>query len=648
MDMSFLGVIGPGAGFGPDERAGLPQTYSCALNDLRLSLWSRGADAFHDGLYVLLTGRVFGHTEKARELGMEPVDQASLLLYAYRKWGAEFPNYVDGDYAFVLWDANIGRLLLGRDTLGSWPLYYTRRGNDLIFAGDIFSLLHWPGVVARLNELHIARWLTLCPEPTTETFFDGIFRVVPGTTLSIENGRISVNRFWRPEETPLLRLHDSREYAEGLADKLERAVRDRITGTSAVGSHLSGGLDSSSVTVTTARLLRREGRRFFAFTAIPEHTVEIPGRFTDEGPHAAAVAALYPNIDHILVRHGAHSAFFLIDLFNSSQQEPVFNPSNYDWIYEICLQAQQRNIDTVLIGGCGNYSISYNGDRVLQSLLRECRFAALARMARDLHRQGPRRWRSLVHELLRPWLPVRARSEIDRLRGQFAASHEYSMIRREFAHKHDLGLMALEQSLTMLDSRAFRLLSLRRADFGPFASAFRQCTGISMSDPTGDRRVIEYCLSVPVEYFCENGVPRSLIRTAMIGRLPEQVRTERRRGLQGADFSTHFEPQRAEALAELKRMRQVDLIANALDLPSIEAMLQPSSPQADVHAGMLGYWPKLLRALSLGRFLRRFEDGTLFTFSELLPRMATSAEESARVAGDTGFPMNNYSNSVPC
>lgn len=629
--MSFLGVIGSGAKVGTDDSVGLTHMYSCAFGASRLSLWGRGIHrALFGGLYVLLSGKVFRPMERARELLVEPGDQASLLLHGYRKWGAEFPNHLDGDYAFALWDLHTQRLLLGRDLLGSWPLYYVRRGNDLIFASQIRHLSRWPGVVTRPNERHIAQWLALFPEPTTETFFDGIFRLMPGTTLSIENGRVSVRRFWQPEETPLLRLHDSREYAEGLVDMLERAVRDRMAGTSTVGSHLSGGLDSSSVTATAARLLSCEGRKLFAFTAVPDQAVEIPGRFTDEGPHAAAVAAMYPNIDHILVQHGAHSVFSVIDLFNSAQEEPIFNPSNYDWIFEICLRAQQRGIEALLIGGCGNYSISYSGDRVLQSLLHEGRLAALARLARDLHRDGARRWRSLVHELLRPWIPVHVRYAVDRLRGQFTATHEYSMIRREFARKNDLGLMTLEQSLARLDSRSLRLLSLRRADFGPFASAFRQLTGVGMSDPTADRRVIEYCLSVPVEYFCEKGMPRSLIRNAMIGRLPEQVRTERRRGLQAADFSTHFEPERAEALAELDRMRQVDLIARALDLPRMETMFQVSSSQAEANAGMVGHWPKLLRALSLGRFLRRLDNGTLFSFPEQLPSIAARQTSAPR------------------
>jgi asparagine synthase (glutamine-hydrolysing) len=627
MHMTLLGVIGSGVGAGPDG-AGLTLMHSSMFGGSRLSLWGRSIHrALFGGLCVLLSGKVFRSMEKARELLVEPGDQASLLLTGYRKWGADFPNQLDGDYAFVIWDAHKQRLLLGRDPLGSWPLYYTHRGNDLIFASEIRHLLRWPGVVMRPNERHIARWLAIFPEPTTDTFFDGIFRLMPGTTLSIENGRVSVRRFWRPEETPLLRLHDSCEFVEGLVDMLERAVRDRMAGTSIVGSHLSGGLDSSSVTVTAAGILSREGRRLFAFTAVPKHAVQVPGGFTDEGPHAASVAAMYPNIDHILVQHGMHSVFSVIDLFNSAQEEPVLNPSNYDWIYEICLRARQRDINTLLIGRCGNLSFSYNGEGALQSLLREGRLAAFAHLAWNLHCHGLRRWRSLVRELLRPCLPVRARYAIDRLRGQFSATHEYSLIRREFARKHDVGLIGLEKDDIGHDSRTLRHLAMCRADHGPFTSAFRQLTGVAMSDPTGDRRVTEYCLSIPVEYYCENGVPRSLIRNAMIGRLPEQVRTEYRKGVQAADSGAYIEAERAEALAELERMRQVDLIARALDLSAIETMIHLSPSQADAQGGVVRHSIKLLRALALGRFLRRLEDGTLFSVPERLAGMAARADE---------------------
>jgi len=137
-----------------------------------------------------------------------------------------------------------------------------------------------------------------------------------------------------------------------------------------------------------------------------------------------------------------------------------------------------------------------------------------------------------------------------------------------------------------------------------------------MTDATADKRVMEYCLSVPVEYYCEKGMPRSLIRNAMAGVLPEQVRTERRKGVQASDFGEHFRAERQEALDELARLRTVDLAVRALDLPEMERMLHLPESRVRELSLRAFYWPKLLRGLSLGRFLRRMEEGTLLVREE--------------------------------
>ena len=563
---------------------------------------------------ILLDGRIFNASELAKRLAVEPTDEL-LLLHAYRKWGADLPRYLEGDFAFAVWDGPSRRLLLGRDPSGYRPLFYRQQGREMHFAGEVRTLLDLPGAQIRLNETHIAHWLALTPSETNSTFFEGIFRLPPGHTLLFENGRAEVNAYWQPENLPWLRLRDSREYADGLRAVLERAVADRLPGGSPAGSQLSGGLDSSGVTALAARLLQREGRRLFAFTAVPEYAVSVRGRFCDEGPNARAIAAMYPNVDHALIRHGSHSAFSMIDRFSSAQQEPIFNPANYNWFYEICLQARRRGVETLQTGMGGNMTSSYDGMLAVPELARRGRLGAAARLAYDLHRQGARRWRGVAHQLLRPLLPRWARQWADYAQYGFTRPAGQSMMRQEFAGRHGLDARASDP-LIHRDSRSLRLFCLRRTDLGPGVDAFRQLSGVSMTDATVDKRVMEYCFSVPVEYFCENGLPRSLIRNAMVGVLPEQVRTERRKALQAADFAEHFRAERQEALAELVRLRTVDLAARALDLPEMERMLQWSESQIREYSLRAPYWAKLMRGFSLGRFLRRLEEGTLLAREE--------------------------------
>jgi asparagine synthase (glutamine-hydrolysing) len=613
--MSFLGIASA-AGRAENELAEeLPLRCGGALGRHSFALWSHAAPVISGGLGILMIGRLFRAVDLASKLGVEAADDAALLLHAYRKWGIEFPRQLYGECAFVLWDGLAGRLLLGRDPSGCWPLYYARRGADLVWASEIRRILAQPGIATRPNEQRVARWLGLFLEVTDQTFFEGVFSVQPGSTLLFEDGRVTQNRFWQPENTPVLRLRDSWEYAEGLLQVLDSAVLDRLTPQAVIASQLSGGLDSSSVTATAARLLQRQGRRLFAFTSVPRCKVtSTPRRFSDEGPHAAAVAAMYPNIDHVLVHNGAHPVFSLIDLFGSAQEEPPFNPQNYDWSYEICLQARQRGAQTCLSAGSGNNTFSYNGNRALRALATDGRWLALARLMWQTHRNTSRRWRGMAYELLRPSLPAWARLSLARQLGSALSFSDCSMIRPEFARRYGLG-RSLEEQHIHLDDISQRVLFLCRADPGPSCSAFRRLTGVSMTDPAGDRRMIEYCLSLPIECFCENGVPRSLIRNAMIGRLPEQVRTEHRKGLQAADFRMHFETEKPEARAEIARLKKTDLAARALDLPALEAQLQwPAERIAET--GESRYWCRILRALSVGRFLRRLEDGVLFTLPE--------------------------------
>jgi asparagine synthase (glutamine-hydrolysing) len=620
--MLFLGSvsaappISPGLAFAKPGGSCLPYIETHRRSGQSFAVWGQVPFVHTDGQAALLSGRLFNASELSGTLGVEPVDEPMLVLHAYRRWGADLPKYLDGEYAFAVWDGSLRRLILARDPAGQQPLHYSQQGEDLRFSNQIGSLLKWPGVKARPDERSIAHWLALAPADAPRTFFEEIFSLPPGHALVFENGRTTLIDSWQPGKLPWLRLRDSREYADGMREKLQDAVRKRLQPSAVTGSQLSGGLDSSSVTALAAGLLQPEGRRIFAFTAVPRRPVEeIPGKFTDEGPHAAAVAAMYPNVDHILVRHGHHTTFSMIDRFSSAMMLPAINAANYDWIYEIGLQARRRGVQTLLTGERGNLTISYHGALALPSLVWRGRFLKAAKLAGDLRRAGSLRWRGAGHRVLRPWMPDWLRQPLDRARGVHHTPLDYSLMRRDFARSYELTTNVQERQLSSLDVRAGLIGLLRRSEPGIFAEAMRQLCGVSSTDPTADRQVMEYCLSVPDEYFCEKGVPRSLIRNAMTGLLPEQVRTERRRGIQAADFGQHFKAEMPEALNELARMKKIDLAVRALDLPKLESMMYWSEAQIAAH-GTHMYWIMLTRALSLGRFLRRLEDGTLFTLPE--------------------------------
>jgi asparagine synthase (glutamine-hydrolysing) len=163
-----------------------------------------------------------------------------------------------------------------------------------------------------------------------------------------------------------------------------------------------------------------------------------------------------------------------------------------------------------------------------------------------------------------------------------------------------------------LDGRSLRIWALRDKDFGGHMAGLRSLTGVEQMDPTADRRVMEFCLSVPEEHYCANGRGRSLIREAMSGILPPRVLEERRKGRQSADLVFHLAREKGKIMAELQRLKKIDLAVRCLDLPALDELVQawPAPPYG--HREYLKYGTQLMRAISMGRFIRRMEEGTLF------------------------------------
>ncbi|HEY4085173.1 MAG TPA: asparagine synthase-related protein [Bryobacteraceae bacterium] len=556
----------------------------------------------HEKLVLFFDGRLFGN-------------EVSLLniLQAYRRWGNEFPRYIPGEFALALWDSESHRLILARDVTGYRPLHYWVRGEQFRFASDARGLFAHGDLTPAANPERIARWLSGIPATSGATFFQDILTVPMGHTVVWERGRVTVRDFWQPAKTPCLRLADSREYAEGLRSVLDQAVRERISAFSTVGSHLSGGLDSSSVTATAAKILQDRGGRVTAFTAAPTVAIDdagFPRRFCDETAHAASTAALYPNIDHVVIPNLSGNIFESLDRMSSASECPQLNPGNSSWLLAMSADASSRGLRAMLTGANGNFTISWDGRRALSGLIASGRIAAAARLVSAMRSNGSR-WSSAVKSGVRPLLP----SSLVRMLGSFSGRQRVQAeigVRREFAENFGLDPEEPVWWLESLDGRSLRIWAVRDRDFGGHMAGLRSLTGVEQMDPTADRRVMEFCLSIPEEHYCANGCGRSLIREAMSGILPPEVLEERRKGRQSADLVFHLAREKGEIMAELQRLKKVDLAVKCLDLPALDELVRswPAPPYG--RREYLKYGTQLMRAISMGRFIRRLEEGTLF------------------------------------
>lgn len=575
-----------------------------------------------DGSLCLVADiRLDNRDELAGALGLGPADVASLadadlLMRAWERFGPGCLDRLVGDYAFAIWDAARRRLLLVRDPVGSRPLFYHEGKDFFAFASMPSGLLALPAVPYALDEECLARGAMYLPGRIDRSFFQNIKSVRAGEMLAVGSDGISRQQYWHPEDIKPLRFRNPHDYAEVLREALDRAVLSQMRGLGEVAAQLSGGLDSTCIVATAARLLAPEGRRLAAFTAAPCQGYDLPdppGRLSDESGQAGAVAAEYLNIDHFIRRGADATPFDSLDRYFSLFQQPTVNLCNHVWMEDIWRAAAGRGLNVMLTGLLGNATISYRDTVALRSLAAPWQWPALAGDAIGLVSGGHATLRGIVAALLGPLFPARLWAPLKRGLGgmnrdpaMFAPAnpalwHEWHRIQHGRPVDAD-GRIKYGQDL--------RLLILNAMDIAPMNKGVLAGWGVDQRHPAADRRVIETCLAIPQREFVRNGIPAAIYRRTFADRVPPAVLEERRRGLQAPDWYLGLAAGRAKLLDEIGRIETDDTAQRFLDLPKLRHLAETLPDRAvDFQAATPALRLVLLRGISLGHFIRRAGEG---------------------------------------
>jgi asparagine synthase (glutamine-hydrolysing) len=467
-----------------------------------------------------------------------------------------------------------------------------------------------PFVGAELNEDYVARYLSLVNMPIEQTIFRNMQRLPSGCSLSVHREKTRLWRHWRTDHLRDLRLGSPQEYLDCFNERFDRAVRSRLRTHGRIGAQLSGGLDSAAVAATAARLLGAEGRELTCFTAVPRSDFAGSGsktHFDDEGTAAAEVAALYPNMRHVLVDSSAISFLDILDRNNNLYDHPCFGPSNEVWSNAILDRAQGEGITLLLNGNCGNSTLSYDGMPAFSAWFRSGQWGTLVRVARQLTRARTTSMRSIVRNAVWPSLPFWLRSMTDPHMCGF--SLDYSILHPEIAKRLDLERAAFHDlNQNSFDGRTMLRTLLAYGDIADTTVASQGGWQLDFRDPTYDRGIVEFCLTVPLEEFLRGGQLRSLARRAMAGRLPPSTLQRTKRGRQSADWYVNMGAVRGRMAAEVERLQNSPLATRTLDLPRMRSLIEnwPSSgfERLDVNRS---HHIALTRGFSVGRFLLQYD-----------------------------------------
>jgi asparagine synthase (glutamine-hydrolysing) len=204
-------------------------------------------------LWITFNGEIFNYVELRQELAarghrFRTTSDTEVILHMYREHGEECVRFLNGQWAFAIWDAERRQLFLSRDRIGVRPLYYSTAGRSFLFASEIKALFANPEVRRAIDVEALDQLFTFWTPQTARTIFEDISEVPPGHSLTVAEGVIEQRCYWQPQYCAGGSMSDE-QYADRLLELLVDATRIRLRADVPVGAYLSGGLDS---TVTTA------------------------------------------------------------------------------------------------------------------------------------------------------------------------------------------------------------------------------------------------------------------------------------------------------------------------------------------------------------------------------------------------------------
>lgn len=191
------------------------------------------------------------------EINLDQTPDSELILHAYRKWGEKCLEHLLGDFAFVIWDSQEKKIFCAKDRFGMRQLHYANINNNFIVCNSLDTLRQHPNISEELNDKAIAGFLLFGDHAWLDksfTMFKDINSLLPAHKLIMQNGKISITKYWDiPSNLPLLNYKNKSDYIEHFREIFKTSVEDRLRTPSIVIS-MSGGMDSSSIAATVREL----------------------------------------------------------------------------------------------------------------------------------------------------------------------------------------------------------------------------------------------------------------------------------------------------------------------------------------------------------------------------------------------------------
>ena len=515
-----------------DGRAGIAHA---RLSIIDLSPAAHQPMASADGaVWITYNGEVYNFAEIRQELDalgypFRSRSDTEVIVNGWHAWGPKIFTRLRGMFALAIWDRRSQSLILARDRLGKKPLYYAATTTAFLFGSEIKALLTWPGVPRTADPSAIDRYLTLGYVPAPDTAFAGI-RKLPAAHYLVVEARADKNlgapelvRYWRlPEPRATRRHRRTSDLKRELVGHLEEAVRLRLISDVPLGAFLSGGVDSSAVVATMARVGGGTVKTFSIGFSAKEY---------DETRYARMVAERYATDHQELVVEP--DAVAVLPRLVWHYGEPFADPSAVPTYYVSKLARQE-------------VTVALNGDGGDECFLGYRRYKAMRYVS---WLDGMPSWSRAELARLLGLAPLTAqqRFKIPRIRGVLQAPKQRPGRRYAFtlapftdedkedcyswAMRDQLGRSALDLLEPYFAEADSLVAGANWADIHTYlpddlmakVDVASMAHGLEARSPLLDHVLMEWAVGLPEEVKMARGVTKALFKSAMEPYLPAEL-----------------------------------------------------------------------------------------------------------------------------
>ncbi len=488
------------------------------------------------GLTITADARLDNRAELAEQLGLkigslDDLSDSQLILAAYKKWGVDCCIKLLGDFSLAIWDSPRQRLFAVRDALGIKPFYYYSTPRAFSFCSEVMPLCKLQPRLPEVNEGMVGEYLAFQFSSRRETLFKDLFRLPPGHYLVVEDGRVSIHRYWDLSFGRALYYKDQNQYAEHFLDLFRQSVTCRMRSHLPVSAELSGGLDSSSIVATVCGL-----KQVSPAQELNPFALIFPGLPCDEQNYIDSVANRWDiPVDRVPAQH-FQPPDWKRQVLRSYHYPDMPNLSMCDTLVE---KVQATGSRVVLSGIGGDEWFTGYGLNVFDLAVHH-RFGELFR---EMRRQRGLGYKALFNQgtrvLLWPAVPffLKKRRCEKNIRRAFPEWLLPSFIARtNLVDRIAMADGRLHQQ-NLIDASYYRYIcSDLEGFFLETLDRHRAFAGVENRYPFLDRRLIEFAANLPEYQKSQGGQTKHIVRQGLTGLLPEAVRTRTDK----AEFSYFF------------------------------------------------------------------------------------------------------------